>query len=166
MSNLGSVPFLAVALSSTFGGWFSDRLIRHGSGVSPVRKTFVVAGLLGATLLLPAAMVEDQIFAIVLVTAACLAFGLFSSNLWAVTQTLAGPLAAGKWTGIQNCCGNLAGIVAPYVTGWIVAELHSFFWAFVLVCLALVGGASCYLFIVEKVNPIRWFPEHEKMRAE
>ena len=28
-----------------------------------------------------------------------IANGLYSSNYWAITQTLAGPYAAGKWTG-------------------------------------------------------------------
>lgn len=156
MSNLGSVPFLAVAMSSTFGGWLSDRLIRGGASVTRVRKTFAVAGLLGATLLMPAAIVESQMLAVALVTIACVSYGLFSSNVWAITQSLAGPSAAGKWTGIQNTFGNLSGIAAPYITGWIVKETGSFYWAFVLVCGALVGSACSYSFIVKKLTPIEW----------
>ena len=52
-----------------------------------------------------------------LLVVASFLFGLFSSNGWCITQTLAGPLASGKWTGLQNCAGNLAGVVAPVVTG-------------------------------------------------
>lgn len=156
MSNLGSAPFLAVAISSTLGGFLSDRLIRGGRSVTLVRKSFAVTGLLGATLLMPAAIVEDQTLAICLVIAACLFYGLFSSNVWAITQTLAGPAAAGKWTGIQNTFGNIAGIISPYLTGWIVKETGSFHWAFVLVCLSLVGGAASHLFIVGQLKPIQW----------
>jgi len=156
MSNLGSLPFLAVATASTVGGWLSDRLIGRGASVTRVRKGFVVCGLTGAITLLPAAVVQDQHFAMLLITTACASFGFFSSNIWAVTQTLAGPSAAGKWTGIQNTFGNLAGILAPYVTGWIVAETHSFLWAFVLVAGALTASANSYLFVVGELTPVDW----------
>jgi MFS transporter, ACS family, D-galactonate transporter len=156
MSTVGSIPFWGVAASSIFSGWLSDRLIRRGGSVTRVRKTFAVAGLAVSTLLMPAAIVDSQLLAVVLLTAACLSYGLFSSNVWAITQTLAGPSAAGKWTGIQNTFGNVSGIVAPYVTGWIVAETHSFFWAFVLVCGALLASAGSYFFVVGQLSPVRW----------
>src|SRR5207248_2407470 len=111
---------------------------------------------LGAMLLLPAAVAPDQTTAMVLIIVACGSFGLYSSNVWAITQTLAGPAAAGKWTGIQNTFGNISGIIAPYVTGWIVKETHSFFWAFVLVAGMLLMAAGSFLFVVRKLTPIKW----------
>ena len=30
-----------------------------------------------------------------------------------MTQILAGSQTAGRWTGLQNFCGNIAGMVAP-----------------------------------------------------
>lgn len=127
MAVFGSIPFLGVALASVFGGWLSDRLISRGASPGRVRKAFVVTGLLMATLLLPAALAPTPFASIALLTAACLSFGLFTSNVWAVTQRLAGPAAAGKWTGIQNTFGNISGILAPFATGFIVQETHSFF---------------------------------------
>lgn len=157
MSNLGSVPFLAVACSSTFGGWMSDRLIRAGKPVTLVRKSFAVTGLGGSMcLLLPSSVVNDQFLALVLITGACIFFGLYSSNVWAITQTLSGAAAAGKWTGIQNTFGNLAGIAAPYLTGWIVKETHSFYWAFVLVTLLLAIGVVAFLGVVKQLTPVDW----------
>jgi cyanate permease len=85
----------------------------------------------------------------------CVSYGLFSSNVWAITQTLAGP-AAGKWTGMQNCLGNISGVLAPYVTGVILQRTGSFYYAFVTVAAVLVVGASSYIFIVGKVQPVRW----------
>jgi cyanate permease len=79
-----------------------------------------------------------------------------SSNLWAVTQTLAGPAASGKWTGLQNAFGNLAGVVAPYLTGLIVNETHSFLLAFVAVAVASAGGGLSFMLIVGKLEPIKW----------
>ena len=156
MSILGSLPFLAVAITSTFGGWLSDRLIRNGAPVTRIRKSFVIFGLLGAMAILPASVVRDETLALVLITVACAFYGLFSSNVWAVTQTLAGAAAAGKWTGIQNTFGNVSGIISPYLTGWIVAETHSFFWAFVFVAGALLAAASSHFFLVGELKAIRW----------
>jgi nitrate/nitrite transporter NarK len=97
--------------------------------------------------------------AIVLLTAACLAFGMTSSNVWTITQTIAGPAVAGKWTGMQNAIGNLAGIVAPWLTGFIVARTGAFYLAFVIVCAFSLAGAASFLFLVGRVEPAQWGAE-------
>jgi cyanate permease len=83
-------------------------------------------------------------------------YGLFSSNLWAITQTLAGPTAAGKWSGVQNCVGNMAGVVAPWLTGFVVARTGQYYWAFVACCCVLATGACAYVFIVRRVERVCW----------
>ena len=79
-----------------------------------------------------------------------------TSNQWAVTQTLAGRSAAGRWTGVQNAFGNLAGVTAPWVTGVIVNQTHSYVLAFVAAALASVIGGLSFLFVVGKVEPVVW----------
>ena len=156
MAVVGSIPFLAVAASAVFGGWLSDFLIRRGASATLVRKGFVMGGLVFATLLFPAAIVSNPNFAMALMIIACFSYGFYTSNVWAVTQCLAGTSAAGKWTGIQNTFGNLSGILAPYFTGWIVAETHSFLGAFGAACGALLVSALSYLLLVRRVAPIQW----------
>jgi MFS family permease len=156
MATYGSVPFFAVATASIIGGIVSDRLIARGRSPTRVRKTFVIGGLLSATLMLPAAVAKSPHTAMLLLTIAAAAFGLFSSNVWAVTQTLAGPSAAGKWTGIQNTFGNVAGVLAPRVTGWIVYATGSFYFAFVIASAMLVIAACSYVMLVYRVEPLRW----------
>ncbi|MEO7142128.1 MAG: MFS transporter [Bryobacteraceae bacterium] len=156
MAVYGSLPFWGVALSAVVSGWLSDRWIARGGSPTRVRKTFAVAGLTLGTLMLPAAMVKNPVGSMALLMSAWLAYGLFSSNIWAITQTLAGPLAAGKWTGLQNGIGNLAGVVAPVVTGLIVQQTGKFFYAFVAVCAVLLVGAASYLFVVRRVEPVEW----------
>jgi MFS family permease len=156
MAVYGSVPYWGIAAASVTGGWASDRLIERGRSATLVRKGFAVSGFLLATLMLPASMIPNQAASMALLTFGCLSFGLLSSNLWAITQTLAGPSAAGKWTGMQNCLGNIAGVAAPWVTGVVVQQTGHFFYAFVTVCACLVVGACSYLFIVGKVEPVAW----------
>jgi ACS family D-galactonate transporter-like MFS transporter len=165
MAVLGSFPFWGIAASSITMGWLSDRLIARGATPTRVRKTFCAAGLLGCTLILPASMIENQLIFMGLLMVACLLFGMFSSNLWATTQTLAGPAAAGKWTGLQNCLGNMAGVTAPMITGLIVQETGLFFLAFLTAAAISAIGAAAYLLIVGPVVPIDWRKAREATAA-
>jgi len=108
------------------------------------------------TLIFPAALAADLRVSMALLVGAYVAFGLFSSNHWAITQTLAGPLAAGRWTGLQNGIANLSGVIAPFVTGLIIAETGNYYWAFSSASVILLVGAFCYLFIVQDVVPVAW----------
>ena len=157
MALVGWLPFCATASGAAIGGYLSDFWIRRGGSPTAVRLTFVVGGLtLTALLLLPAALANDQVTAMSLLTIATFIFGLYSGNLWAITQTLAGVIAAGKWTGLQNCCGNLAGILAPIVTGFVVEKTGKFYLAFVWVCVNLLVSALSFLLIVRRVEPVSW----------
>jgi ACS family D-galactonate transporter-like MFS transporter len=156
MAVLGSLPFFSSTMTSILGGWASDRWIRRGATPTLARKTFVVTGLLMATLMLPSTIVEDLRVSMALLVVAYCAFGLFSSNHWAITQTLAGSSASGKWTGLQNACANVAGVAAPFITGLIVSHTGSFYLAFLSASLVLLVGAASYLFLVGRVAPILW----------
>ena len=157
MAELGSLPFWFIATGAVIGGFASDRWIDAGATPTLVRKSFVIGGLaLFALILMPAAIVKSQATALWLLSAASFCLGLFSSNLWAVTQTLAGTAAAGKWTGLQNMCGNIAGIVVPVVTGSIYDATGHFFWAFVVVCSLVLVGALSYLLIIRRIEPVSW----------
>jgi MFS family permease len=156
MSILGSVPFWGVATVSIFGGWISDRFICRGYSPNVVRKTMVISGLLLSTSMVPAMLVRDNMISLTLLTLACASYGLFASNIWAVTQTLAGPTAAGKWTGIQNAIGNIPGMFGLWFTGWIIEETGQFFYAFLVACGFLIVGALSYLFIVGKLVEVNW----------
>ena len=159
MAVLGSMPFWGMAVATLAGGWASDLWIARGGTPTLVRKTFAVTGLLlCAGLMLPAALVADSRFASAFLIASCVSLGIFTSNVWAITQTLAGPEAAGKWTGIQNFVGNLGGVISPVVAGLIVEQTGAFFLAFAVAALILVLGAGCYLFLVPRIEPIVWRP--------
>jgi ACS family D-galactonate transporter-like MFS transporter len=156
MAVLASLPFAASASASLFGGWASDRWITRGASPTRVRKTFVVGGMILATLMFPAALAPDLRISMVLLVATYVGLGLFSSNHWAITQTLAGPLAAGRWTGLQNGIANLAGVIAPVVTGLIVARTGSYTLAFSSASVLVLIGAFSYCFVVREVAPVKW----------
>jgi len=158
MAIYGGLPYLAAVFSSLTGGWLSDRLIRRG--VTPtVRCRFAIVAFLGCALLLISAHVcRDERLAMGLLILACIALAQWSAQCWAITQTLAGTARCGKWVGLQNGFGNLAGITVPWITGEIVQRTGSFYPAFIAVGAVLVVGAAAYHFLIPCVAPVRWIP--------
>ncbi|MBC7924413.1 MAG: MFS transporter [Bryobacteraceae bacterium] len=154
MAQIGALSFFAIAAATIAAGFLSDRLIREGRSVTLVRKGFAVFGLLASTIILPVASIEDHTTAIALLIAACMGFGVLTSNHWAITQTLAGPRAAGRWTSLQNGVGNLAGIAAPWITGVIVKSTGSFQIAFATSAAVALLGAIIYAFVVGRVEQV------------
>jgi cyanate permease len=84
----------------------------------------------------------------------CVFIGMWSSNVWAITQTLAGPHAAGKWSAVQNGIGNLAGVTAPWLTGWVVGRTGHFSVAFVVTALVALTGSAIYAFGIGPVERV------------
>jgi MFS family permease len=69
---------------------------------------------------------------------------------------LAGPLAAGRWTGVQNFVGNMAGWVAPVLTGFLVDRTGRFEWAFFITAAIAWTGALSWGLLVGPVEPVNW----------
>jgi MFS family permease len=156
MGVVGALPFWAAAVSAIVGGWTSDALIKKGYSTTKVRKAFVASGLVFSVAAYPSAIMEDLTVSLILLTIAYVALGFTVSNLWAISQTLAGPTAAGKWSGAQNCLGAVAGIIAPIVSGFIVQQTGNFSAAFLVMAVLALVGAGSYVFLVGSITPIDW----------
>lgn len=156
MANVTAASFLVMASATVLAGWISDRWIARGATPTRVRKTFVVAGLTLSSILLPVAFVNSVTISVVLLLAACMAFGIYTSNLWAITQTLAGPLMAGRWTSVQNGIGNISGILAPLVAGLAVQTTGSSKAAFVVSAAIVLVGALMWGLVIGPVEQVPW----------
>ena len=156
MATVGSICYLAMASATVIAGWYSDRRIRRGASPTWARKVCVVGGLTGATSIIPVSVIQDNTISFTLLIIACMCFGVYTSNHWAITQTLAGPLAAGRWTSIQNGVGNLSGIVAPWLTGVVVEKTGAFYLAFLVAALVALTGAFLWGIVVGPVERVRW----------
>jgi MFS family permease len=156
MAKIGGATFLLAALSSPICGWLSDRWISSGATVTRVRKTFMGVGMIcnGAFLVGCAGAPDKLLVALLLLSGA--SFGLVSSNLNAITQTLAGPHAVGRWMGAQNFVANLAGAVAPALTGFLVGPTEQFYWPFLITSVIAWIGAAHYVFVVGPVETVVW----------
>jgi sugar phosphate permease len=156
MANVTSVAFLAVAAATVLAGWASDLCIARGVSATRVRKAIVVGGLALSSIILPVAFVNNVDISIVLLIAACMSFGTYTSNHWAITQTLAGPEMAGRWTSLQNGVGNISGILAPWLAGFVVQTSGSSKLAFAVSAAIALVGALLWGFLVGPVEPVPW----------
>ncbi|MBO0861435.1 MAG: MFS transporter, partial [Chloracidobacterium sp.] len=102
---------------------------------------------------IPAAIVRSPVAAVALIIGGSLV-GLATGNLLVILQSCAPPDDIGLWTGIENFAGNLAGILAPLATGFLIARTGgSYFPGFALAASVLVGGLISYWFIVGELKP-------------
>jgi len=156
MSVITGMAFLTLATSALLSGWLSDKWIAAGGTPTRVRKTFTGAGPLIASSIMPVVIVANHGVAVALLLLSCVGLGMCTSNLWSVTQTLAGPATSGKWTGVQNFTGNLAGWITPALIGLIVQRTGNFFWVFVITSIVTVLGAAAWIFVVGPIKPVAW----------
>jgi len=156
MTWLATSAYLSIGVTSMLSGWYSDRMIARGWDTNVVRKGLSIIGLVLSTTILGVVAVQSDRGAMTFLMFACVSFGIYTPHIYAMTQTLAGPHASGKWTGLQNGFGNLAGVTAPWFTGWVVNRMGHFYWAFVAAAVVVSSGAVFWGFGVKKVEPVEW----------
>src|SRR4051794_11550108 len=79
MIRITSISFFLIAGATLCAGWISDRWIARGGSPTLVRKTVVMVGLAGSTIILPVAIVTDPLLAQGLLLVACMFFGIYVS---------------------------------------------------------------------------------------
>jgi MFS family permease len=76
--------------------------------------------------------------------------GLATANYWAITQSMLPGIAPGRVAGIQNTALNLAGIVAPIITGWLKQVTGSYTAPMQTIWVVLIVGVAAYLFLAKE----------------
>jgi len=157
----GALFYLMYAIAAPILAWIADAWVRAGTSPNFVRKLWmgighltIAAGLLGC-----AATSTRTSFICLMVTG--LACGFTGPTIYVFAQTLAGPAVAGRWTGLQNAIGNLAGVIVAPLTGLVVDRTGQFWWAFVLAAsVTLLGGVS-WVFLTGPLARVNWPREIE-----
>jgi MFS transporter, ACS family, D-galactonate transporter len=156
MAKMGGIAYLLASLACTLSGWLADRWIAAGATPSLVRKTFTGGGVGLSGIFLGLAVIGGPTLCVALVVLGIVSFGVSASNIWAITQRLAGQRATGRWVGFQSFFGNLSGMVAPAVTGYVLERTGQFYWAFLIVAAVAFLGAASWIFLVGRVEPVIW----------
>jgi len=165
MAEIGGGMYLLGAVFSTLAGWLSDRWIIAGESPTRVRKIFTGGGLALAGISLGLAAICGPLLCVIMLFLGKIFAGASASNVWAITQTLAGPRATGRWTGFQNFVGNLAGMVAPAVTGLVLDRTGQFYWAFAILTAVAILGTLSWFFLVGPVEQVVWHKNPQAIAA-
>ncbi len=156
LGTLGSLPALMGVMGNWVGGFTSDRLLGAGWSPTRARKTCLVGGMLMSSSIALAAFVESNWACLALFTLAYFSLSFAGANCWTVVSEIAPtPRHVASIGGIQNCAGNLAGILITTFTGVVLVLTSGSF----LIPLAVAGamcvlGALSYLFLLGKVEPL------------
>jgi len=148
--------YLTDATSAAVTGWFADFWMRHGGSATLVRKSVMGTGhVLALVATAGLALAGPQTYFAWLL-AAGVGVGMMGVGVFAYAQTLAGPQAAGKWTGLQNGFGNFAGLIGPALTGFVVDKTGSFLAPFAITVAILILGLVGWVVVVGPLQQVNW----------
>ena len=144
----GSIPWLFGLLGVIVGGRGSDILIKRGWPLVKARKVFLVVGMLLAMTCLLTTFVDSLAAAIAWLSLAV--FGVFLTNsvVWAANAEISPLHQEGTVAAIENCFGNIGGLLAPIIVGFLLQATGS--WVAPMASAAVVAlvGAGIYLFML------------------
>jgi len=157
MAATGTTGYIITAGCAILMGMLADRWVRAGrsrdviyKGLMALNHVASIGCMLGMALL-PANGLVACLFVFSAVT------GLSSPGYYAIPQTMAGPLASGRWVGVQNTLGNVSGIIAPAMTGILVGLSGGHFeTAFALAAAMNVLGILGWVIILPRIAPVDW----------
>lgn len=140
------LPWVAASIGALLGGYLSDRMIKNGTPAVRARRRVMATGMILSLAIIPAAFVSDQLSAVLLIAASLGGMMFANGASWAIVSEIAPNGASGTLAGMQNFIGNIAGWIAPILTGWIATVTGSFVSA--LAIAGLIGGASAIVYLV------------------
>jgi ACS family glucarate transporter-like MFS transporter len=117
---LSGLPLLFGGLGSLFCGFFSARLTQWTGDVGKTRRLMAYIGFPSAAALLVASLlIHNAIAAMVIMGLASFCNDLVMPGSWGACMDVGGKYA-GTLSGAMNMMGNLGGVAAPIVTGYIL----------------------------------------------
>jgi MFS family permease len=165
MAQLAGSAYVVMALCALGAGWAIDRHIRRGGSAGLAYKSIMVAAHGGALLCMLAMAFGSRPLALGAIFLFQALIGASSPGCYAIPQILGGAECAGRWVGIQNSVGNLAGVAAPALTGFIVDATKHFTIAFVVAGIISLLGIVGWIAMLPKLAPMDWSERHSLARA-
>ena len=156
MVEVAAAYYTIDAVSALLAGLLADRLIRGGLPPGLVRKAAMTIGWSTAGVALCGCALASEAHYLVWLFLLGLGAGTANSGLWAFTQTLAGPRAAGRWTCLQNGFATLAGVIGPMFTGFTVQWTGHFQIAILVTASMCLVAVCAWLFMIGQFKEVAW----------
>lgn len=150
------MPWLIATITDVFvGGWLVDRLIKQGRDPTRVRKTVLVIGMLLGLAVIGAAFTQNPNWAVVWISISLGGLAFAATICWSIPSLIAPRGTVGSVGSVMNFLGNISGIIAPIVTGFIADATGQFSVAFAVAAAVLVVGIISFVFLLGTIEPIR-----------
>ena len=156
MAWLGGSVYVIATVTGLIGARITDGWIGRGGEISWVRKSMMFGSGAVAVVCMLACALGDANWAVAGLLGFGLSIGLGLFSIYSIGQTLAGPRAAGKWVGLQNGFGGLAGASSPLLTGLTIDATGSYRVAFLIATGVAIFGMLCWGLMIRKIEPIVW----------
>jgi sugar phosphate permease len=133
--------FLSGVIGDTLGGVVSDKILKRTGDLRRARCLVIAGGLFGGFLFMIPVVVSQDLTAVAL----CLSAAFFCTEMvvapiWAVPMDIA-PRFAGSASGMMNFGFGVAGIISPFVFGYVIDVTHSWTVPFIgSIGLLLIGS--------------------------
>jgi MFS family permease len=138
-----AVPYAAATVLGIVLGWVSDRLVRRRAGQPGERRKLISGVLLLSSVILLAPFVSSiwVILLLIGVSLACVSTAM-AMNIALTNDLLRDGGSAGTAVSLLILGGNVFGIMAPIVTGYLVSATSGFTGALLIAGTLLVIGAA------------------------
>ncbi len=156
MAQIASASYLIMACCALGAGWAVDRYLKSGGSANFGYKAIMAAAHGGAVLCMLAMAYGQQPLALAGIFVFQALCGASSPGVYAIPQILGGAKATGRWVSIQNSVGNVAGIFAPALTGFIIDLTGQFTLACVLAAAMSLLGLVGWISMLPKLEQIDW----------
>jgi len=138
-----AIPWAVAVPVSIVIGIVSDRLLRNETLLAGGRRAIVIACMLLSAVIVFVPFTSDTTLILALFALSLSGVNAtISLNLSLVTDLVHSARDVGKAIGLTILAGNLCGLLAPIVTGYVVSGLHSYDWALWISCILLMIGAA------------------------
>jgi MFS transporter, ACS family, D-galactonate transporter len=150
-----SIPWLFSTLTDLgIGGWLVDELIQRGWNANRVRQSVLIGGTAFGLGIFGATRAATPLGAVFWISISMGGLSAASPVGWSIPSLIAPRESVGTLGGILNFGNQLAGIVAPIVTGYIRQGTNSFSGAFTAAAIFLVIGIAGYVFLLGRIEAI------------
>jgi MFS family permease len=156
MSHVTTGFYLVDAASVLSTGWLLDAWMRRGATANRAYRTALALSAAGVGVCLLASSGAGNSAVVVLLLVAGMLDGFNSPAMCALVQHFAGPLASGRWMGVQNALANTAGMLAPVITGYVVQGTGHYAAALWVAGAVALCGLLSWLWLIPAVQPVDW----------
>lgn len=155
MSIATALPWIIGCIGQVVGGTIGDWLYKKtGNGILS-RKIMIVGNMIiAAVMVVLAGYVETAVAAVSVMSVGIWFFYLAGASYWAIMQDISPRENVGSVSGFIHAIGNVAGIVSPAVTGYIIHVTNSFSGAFALAGVIAIIAAILIAFLVKPVKQV------------